>query len=267
MTLYGDLDVSVIDELPPGRKPVKTVHRYEKSRLQVFGFIRDEIAKGRQIYIVYPLIEESAKLDLKNLMEGYEAVVRAFPMPDYKVSVVHGRMKPQDKDIEMQRFASGETQIMVATTVIEVGVNVPNASVMIIENSERFGLSQLHQLRGRVGRGAEQSYCILMSSTKISNDGLTRLQTMVKTNDGFEIAEVDLQLRGPGDIAGTRQSGIMEGLRMANIAADTAILEEARKCVQAILETDPGLRSPEHAGTRRYALEQFKEASYWSRIS
>jgi ATP-dependent DNA helicase RecG len=267
MTLYGDLDVSVIDELPPGRKPVRTVHRQESSRLQVFGFLKEEIAKGRQVYIVYPLIQESEKMDLKNLMEGYEAISRAFPSPEYNVSVVHGKMKSQDKDFEMQRFAKGETAIMVATTVIEVGVDVPNASVMVIENAERFGLSQLHQLRGRVGRGADQSYCILMSDSRISNDGLKRLQTMVSTNDGFKISEVDLELRGPGDIAGTRQSGLMTGLRLANLATDGIILEEARKCAVSILDRDPSLLAPENAGSRRYVLEHFKEGSYWSQIS
>ena len=267
MTLYGDLDVSVIDELPPGRKPVKTVQRYEKSRLMVFGFIRDEIKKGRQVYIVYPLIEESEKLDLKNLMSGYEIIERTFPKPEYQVSVVHGRMKSKDKDMEMQRFAKGETHIMVATTVIEVGVNVPNASVMIIENAERFGLSQLHQLRGRVGRGADQSFCILMSDYKISNDGLKRLRTMVETNDGFKISEVDLELRGPGDIAGTRQSGLMSGLKLANLATDGVILEEARKSAITILDKDPKLTNEEHWGTRKYVIENLKEGSFWSRIS
>lgn len=267
MTLYGDLDVSVIDELPPGRKPVKTVHRYESSRLAVFGFLKEEIAKGRQVYIVYPLIEESEKMDLKNLMEGYEAITRAFPLPQYRVSIVHGKMKPQDKDFEMQRFARGETQIMIATTVIEVGVNVPNASVMVIENAERFGLSQLHQLRGRVGRGADQSFCILMSDYKISADGLTRLKTMVSTNDGFKISEVDLELRGPGDIAGTRQSGEMTGMKLANLATDGIILEEARKSAVKVLEKDASLTGPEHAGTRRYVLERFREGSFWSKIS
>ena len=267
MTLYGDLDVSVIDELPPGRKPVKTVHRFEKARLQVFGFIKEEIKKGRQVYIVYPLIDESETLDLNNLMQGYEAISRAFPTPEYRVSIVHGKMKPADKDFEMQRFVNGETQIMVATTVIEVGVNVPNASVMIIENAERFGLSQLHQLRGRVGRGADQSFCILMTNYKISNDGLKRIRTMTETNDGFKIAEVDLELRGPGDIAGTRQSGIMTGLKLANLATDGAILEEARKSAKAILEKDDQLQLPEHAGTRKHAIQYLKEGNFWSRIS
>ena len=197
MSVYGDLDISIIDELPPGRKAIKTVHRYDSNRLKVFRFIRDEIAKGRQVYIVYPLIQESAQMDYKDLMDGYESIARDFPMPEYQISIVHGKMKPADKEFEMQRFIKGETQIMVATTVIEVGVNVPNASVMIIESAERFGLSQLHQLRGRVGRGAEQSYCILMTSHKLSENSKTRLQTMVRTNDGFEIAEVDLRLTWP----------------------------------------------------------------------
>ncbi len=267
MTLYGDLDVSIIDELPPGRKPVKTVHRFEKSRLEVFGFLKDEIKKGRQVYIVYPLIKESEKLDLNNLMQGYESILRVFPQPEYQISVVHGQMKAADKDFEMQRFVRGETQIMVATTVIEVGVNVPNASVMIIENAERFGLSQLHQLRGRVGRGADQSFCILISDYKISNDGLKRLRTMVSTNDGFKISEVDLELRGPGDIAGTRQSGIMSGLKLANLVTDGAILEEARKSAKEVLANDEQLKNDEHKGTRRYVMEHFKDGNYWSRIS
>src|SRR5690606_13134807 len=219
MSLYGDLDVSVIDELPPGRQEIKTVHRYDSNRLKVFKFIRDEIAKGRQVYIVYPLIQESATMDYKDLMDGYESIEREFPMPDYQISIVHGQMKPADKEYEMERFVKGQTHIMVATTVIEVGVNVPNASVMIIESAERFGLSQLHQLRGRVGRGAEQSYCILMTSHKLTENSKTRIQTMVNTNDGFEIAEVDLRLRGPGDIMGTQQSGILN-LRIADIVKD-----------------------------------------------
>jgi ATP-dependent DNA helicase RecG len=234
MTLYGDLDVSVIDELPPGRKPVKTIHRNENHRLRVIGFMKEEIAKGRQVYVVYPLIEESETLDLKNLDEGYEALTREFPLPEYKISVVHGRMKPADKDYEMQRFAKGETQIMVATTVIEVGVNVPNASVMVIENTERFGLAQLHQLRGRVGRGAEQSFCILMSSFKVSKEGKERIQTMVRTNNGFEIAEADLKLRGPGNIEGTQQSGIIN-LRIADLATDGRILQTAREIALRVL--------------------------------
>ena len=240
MSVYGDLDISVIDELPAGRKPIKTVHRYDKNRLNVFKFIKDEIAKGRQIYIVYPLIQESEALDYKDLMDGYESISRDFPMPDYQISIVHGKMKPADKDFEMQRFIKGETQIMVATTVIEVGVNVPNASVMIIESAERFGLSQLHQLRGRVGRGAEQSYCILMTGHKLSNDSKTRLETMVKTSDGFEIAEVDLRLRGPGDIMGTQQSGVLN-LKIADIIKDKDILQSARFYAKKLLKEDPTL--------------------------
>lgn len=240
MTLYGDLDVSVIDELPAGRKPIKTVHLYENQRLRMFGFIRQEIAKGRQVYVVYPLIKESEKLDLLHLEAGIEALAREFPLPQYRISIVHGKMKPADKDFEMQRFVKHETQIMVATTVIEVGVNVPNASVMIIENAERFGLSQLHQLRGRVGRGAEQSYCILMSSNKLSNDGRIRLQTMVRTNDGFEISETDLQLRGPGNIDGTQQSGVLD-LKIADLSSDQALLQLARQEAMEILEEDPEL--------------------------
>ncbi len=245
MTLYGDLDVSMIDELPAGRKPIDTRHFYESQRLRMFGFMKQEIAKGRQVYIVYPLIQESAKLDLKNLMDGVATMSHEFPLPQYKISIVHGQLKAKEKEFEMQRFVKGETQIMVATTVIEVGVNVPNASVMIIENAERFGLSQLHQLRGRVGRGAEQSYCILMSGEKLSRDGRVRLDTMVKTNDGFEIAEIDLQLRGPGNIEGKQQSGVME-LKLADLTTDQNILAEARKTVIEIFESDPDLEKPEH---------------------
>ncbi|MFT4802609.1 MAG: ATP-dependent DNA helicase RecG, partial [Flavobacteriaceae bacterium] len=223
MSVYGDLDISIIDELPPGRKTIKTVHRFDSNRLRVFKFIKDEISKGGQVYIVYPLIQESEVLDYKDLMDGYESISREFQKPDYQISIVHGKMKSQDKEFEMNRFIKGETQIMVATTVIEVGVNVPNASVMIIESAERFGLSQLHQLRGRVGRGADQSYCILMTSHKLSENARTRLETMVKTSDGFEIAEVDLKLRGPGDIMGTQQSGVLN-LRIADIIKDHEIL-------------------------------------------
>lgn len=266
MTLYGDLDVSVIDELPPGRKPVQTLHRTENHRLRVIGFMKEEIAKGRQVYVVYPLIEESETLDLKNLEEGYEALSRDFPMPEYKISVVHGRMKPADKEYEMQRFVKGETQIMVATTVIEVGVNVPNASVMIIENTERFGLAQLHQLRGRVGRGAEQSYCILMSSFKLSKEAKERIQTMVKSNNGFDIAEADLKLRGPGDIEGTQQSGIIN-LRIADLARDGQILQTAREIAMRILEKDPDLQKKEHQATRQYLKKYSAQTRSWSRIS
>ena len=245
MTLYGDLDISVIDELPVGRKPIQTVHYYENQRLRMFGFMKQEIAKGRQVYVVYPLIQESEKLDLKNLEEGIEVMRREFPLPDYQISIVHGKMPPKDKQFEMQRFVKHETQIMVATTVIEVGVNIPNASVMIIENAERFGLSQLHQLRGRVGRGAEQSFCILMSSHKLSYDGKIRLDTMVRTNNGFEISEIDLQLRGPGNIEGTQQSGVLD-LKVADLVADQQLLIQARKCVEDIFTRDPHLALPEH---------------------
>jgi ATP-dependent DNA helicase RecG len=245
MTLYGDLDTSVIDELPVGRKPIQTLHFYENQRLRMFGFMKEEIAKGRQIYVVYPLIQESEKLDLKNLEDGIEVMRREFPLPDYQISIVHGKMPAKDKDFEMQRFVKHETQIMVATTVIEVGVNIPNASVMIIENAERFGLSQLHQLRGRVGRGAEQSFCILMSSHKLSYDGKIRLDTMVKTNNGFEISEIDLQLRGPGNIEGTQQSGVLD-LKVADLVTDQQLLMQARKCVEDIFAKDPQLALHEH---------------------
>ncbi|MCF7560093.1 ATP-dependent DNA helicase RecG [Sabulilitoribacter multivorans] len=261
MSVYGDLDISIIDELPPGRKQVKTVHRYDKNRLNVFRFIRDEIEKGRQIYIVYPLIQESEKMDYKDLMDGYESIARDFPMPKYQISIVHGKMKPADKEYEMQRFIKGETQIMVATTVIEVGVNVPNASVMIIESAERFGLSQLHQLRGRVGRGAEQSYCILMTGHKLSNDSKTRLETMVRTNDGFEIAEVDLRLRGPGDIMGTQQSGVLN-LKIADIIKDNDILKSARYHAKRILNNDPTLTSTEN----KVLLHTYKQLSKYKNI-
>jgi ATP-dependent DNA helicase RecG len=247
MTLYGDLDISAIDELPAGRKPIKTVHRFDKHRLSVFGFLKEEIAKGRQVYMVYPLIEESEKMDLKDLMDGYESVARAFP--GVPLSIVHGKMRSQDKDFEMGRFVRGETKIMVATTVIEVGVNVPNASVMVIENAERFGLSQLHQLRGRVGRGAEQSYCILITDYKLSKDTKLRIDTMCNTNDGFEIAEVDLQLRGPGDISGTQQSGLVD-LLVANLAQDGEILKAARLSAEEILTADPDLLQPVHQPIR-----------------
>lgn len=264
LTLYGDLDVSVIDELPAGRKPIQTVHRYDKDRLKVFGFINQEVQKGRQVYIVYPLIEESDKLNLKNLMDGYESIARAFPQ--YPLSIVHGAMKADAKDYEMQRFVKGETKIMVATTVIEVGVNVPNASVMVIENAERFGLSQLHQLRGRVGRGAEQSYCILMSKYELSKDSRVRLETMVRTNDGFEIADVDLKLRGPGDLMGTQQSGITD-LLIADLSKDAPILTLARDAAQQVLANDPNLSQPENAPILRQVRQQKKSAVNWSRIS
>jgi ATP-dependent DNA helicase RecG len=266
MSVYGDLDISVIDELPAGRQPIKTVHRYDNNRLKVFRFMKDEIAKGRQIYVVYPLIQESEKMDYKDLMDGYDSISREFPMPDYQISIVHGKMKSADKDYEMQRFAKGETNIMVATTVIEVGVNVPNASVMVIESAERFGLSQLHQLRGRVGRGAEQSYCILMTGHKLSNDSKTRLETMVRTNDGFEIAEVDLRLRGPGDIMGTQQSGVLN-LRIADVIKDKDILAQARYYAKQVLNIDPSLALPEHKMILNTYRQMSKYRNIWNYIS
>jgi ATP-dependent DNA helicase RecG len=266
MSLYGDLDISIIDELPPGRKPIQTVHRFDTNRLRVWKFIRDEIAKGRQIYIVYPLIQESEKMDYKDLMDGYESISRDFPLPDYAISIVHGKMKPTEKESEMQRFIKGKTQIMVATTVIEVGVNVPNASVMIIESAERFGLSQLHQLRGRVGRGAEQSYCILMTSHKLSADSKIRMETMARTNDGFEIAEVDLKLRGPGDIMGKQQSGILN-LKIADLVKDRDILELARHHALKILKNDAPLEKPEHATLRKVFIEISAKQNIWNYIS
>lgn len=266
MTVYGDLDVSVIDEMPPGRLPVKTVHRNESHRLRVFGFMREQIKKGRQVYVVYPLIEESEKLDLNNLIEGHESISREFPMPEYQISIVHGKMKPKDKDFEMQRFVKHETQIMVATTVIEVGVNVPNATLMIIENTERFGLAQLHQLRGRVGRGGGAAYCILMSSYKLSTESRERIQTMCRTNNGFEIAEADLKLRGPGNIAGTQQSGILN-LRIADLSKDGKILATAREVAKRIVEDDVTLERPEHQVLKRYLETEDKQSKGWSRIS
>jgi ATP-dependent DNA helicase RecG len=266
MTLYGDLDISVIDTLPPGRKAIQTLHKNENHRLWMIGFMKEQIKAGRQIYVVYPLIEESEKMDLNNLMEGFESLSREFPNPDYSISMVHGKMKSAEKDWEMQQFIKGNTQIMVATTVIEVGVNVPNASVMIIENSERFGLSQLHQLRGRVGRGAEQSYCILMSSFKLSADSRERINTLVRTNNGFEIAEADLKLRGPGNMDGKQQSGIIQ-LKLADLSKDGAILETAREEAFTILSADPFLTQQEHKGLKKF-LEQNKEAlKGWGRIS
>ena len=266
MSLYGDLDVSVIDELPPGRKPIQTVHRYDSNRLKVWKFIKDEIAKGRQIYIVYPLIQESETMDYKDLMDGYESISRDFPLPNYSISIVHGKMKPAEKDSEMKRFAEGKTNIMVATTVIEVGVNVPNASVMIIESSERFGLSQLHQLRGRVGRGAEQSYCILMTSHKLSNESKIRLETMCKTNDGFEIAEVDLKLRGPGDIMGKQQSGVLN-LQIADLVKDKDILVIARNEAIKLLKKDSSMSLPEHQTLKQIFIELTKKKNIWNYIS
>jgi len=266
MSLYGDLDVSVIDELPPGRKPIQTVHRYDSNRLKVWKFIKDEIAKGRQIYIVYPLIQESETMDYKDLMDGYESISRDFPLPNYSISIVHGKMKPAEKDAEMKRFAEGKTNIMVATTVIEVGVNVPNASVMIIESAERFGLSQLHQLRGRVGRGAEQSYCILMTSHKLSNESKIRLETMCRTNDGFEIAEVDLKLRGPGDIMGKQQSGVLN-LQIADLVKDKDILILARNKAIELLKKDASMTLPEHQTLKQIFIEMTKKKNIWNYIS
>lgn len=264
MTLYGDLNISMIDELPAGRKAIQTVHRYDKDRLKVFGFLKKEILKGRQIYIVYPLIAESEKMDLKSLMDGYESICRAFP--EFPIGILHGKMKAVDKDFEMARFVKGETKIMVATTVIEVGVNVPNASVMVIENAERFGLSQLHQLRGRVGRGADQSYCVLMSKYELSKDSRVRLQTMVRTNDGFEIADVDLKLRGPGDLSGTQQSGITD-LKLADLGKDGAILVQAREAAKLVLDTDPNLNQGENKPIAEQINRQSKHTLNWSRIS
>jgi ATP-dependent DNA helicase RecG len=267
MTLYGDLDLSVIDELPPGRKPIMTYHIGDSKRLRLFGFMRDQISKGHQVYIVYPLIQESEKSDLLDLMNGYEAICRAFPLPTYAVSIVHGKMKPADKEFEMQRFVKGETNIMVATTVIEVGVDVPNATMMAIENAERFGLSQLHQLRGRVGRGGEQSHCILVTGFKLSTDGKKRIETMVRSNDGFEIAEVDLRLRGPGDMQGTRQSGIAD-LRLADIIRDEHMLKVARSVVIELLEDDPLLNKPENRRLEFYLRYQRRhEPVNWGMIS
>ncbi|RZL49194.1 MAG: ATP-dependent DNA helicase RecG [Pedobacter sp.] len=265
MTLYGDLDVSVIDELPVGRKPIETLHLYESQRLRMFGFMKQEIAKGRQVYIVYPLIRESEKLDLLHLEAGVEQMRFEFPLPNYQISIVHGQMPNADKQFEMQQFIEGKTQIMVATTVIEVGVNVPNASVMVIENAERFGLSQLHQLRGRVGRGAEQSFCILMSGNKLGQNSKLRLETMVKTNNGFEISEIDLQLRGPGDITGTQQSGVLE-LKMANLAKDQIILQEARNTVIELFEKDAMLDLSENILLRNY-LQKRSRAIAFDKIS
>ncbi len=266
MSVYGDLDISIIDELPPGRKTVKTVHRFDSNRLKVFRFLKNEIAKGRQVYIVYPLIQESEALDYKDLMDGYESISREFPLPNYQISIVHGKMKPADKEFEMNRFKKGETQIMVATTVIEVGVNIPNASVMVIESAERFGLSQLHQLRGRVGRGADQSYCILMTGHKLSGDAKIRLETMVRTSDGFEIAEVDLKLRGPGDIMGTKQSGVLN-LRIADIVKDHEILKLARSLAFSVLKNDPQLSKPENIPVKQTFLQLTKYKNIWNYIS
>jgi len=265
MTLYGDLDTSIIDELPPGRKPIKTVHYMESQRLRVFGFMKEQIKLGRQIYIVYPLIQESEKMDYQNLQQGCDNIVKEFPVPLYQVSIVHGKLSNEKKEFEMQRFVRGETQIMVATTVIEVGVNIPNASVMIIESAERFGLSQLHQLRGRVGRGAEQSFCVLMTGYKLSAEGRLRMETMVRTNDGFEISEVDLKLRGPGDIEGTQQSGVMD-LKLANLAQDGNILVSARESARQILDEDPSLMLEKNKVYLQHLAYLQKDRPNWSKV-
>ena len=265
MTVYGDLDVSVIDELPPGRKPIQTLHQYDNRRSGIYAAVRKQLEAGRQIYFVYPLIQESEKIDLKNLQEGYEQVKKAFP--EYNVCMVHGKMKAAEKDAEMQKFVSATAQIMVATTVIEVGVNVPNASVMVIENAERFGLAQLHQLRGRVGRGADQSYCVLVTSHKLAEDTRKRLEIMVRSNDGFEISEADLQLRGPGDLEGTQQSGIAFNLRIANLAKDGQILQLARETAAGILDDDPSLENPDNRILQHQLQKLFKRKIDWSLIS
>jgi ATP-dependent DNA helicase RecG len=267
MTLYGDLDVSVIDEMPPGRKPIITRHSYDSKRLQVFGFLKKQIAEGRQAYIVYPLIKESEALDYKDLEDGYESISRAFPPPEYAISVVHGKMKSEEKEISMGHFVAGRTHIMVATTVIEVGVDVPNASIMIIESAERFGLSQMHQLRGRVGRGADQSYCILMSGYKLSEEGRKRIDTMVATNDGFEIAEVDLKLRGPGDIEGTQQSGVPFNLKIAHLGKDGQILQLARDTAEAIVAEDPELKLEKNHIFTRHIKKGNPNRIDWGSIS
>ena len=265
MTLYGDLDTSVIDELPPGRKPITTMHFMENQRLRLIGFMKEQIALGRQVYVVYPLIQESEKMDYQNLQNGYDALLQDFQPPQYQISIVHGKLTAEQKEFEMKRFVKNETQIMVATTVIEVGVNIPNASVMVIESAERFGLSQLHQLRGRVGRGADKSYCILMTSYKMGADSKLRMETMVRTNDGFEISEVDLKLRGPGDLDGTQQSGVMD-LKIADLAKDGQILQLARSSAQAILNEDPNLSAPENQLLLKQLLYQGKNRTSWSKI-
>jgi ATP-dependent DNA helicase RecG len=265
MTIYGDLDTSVIDELPPGRKPITTMHFMESQRLRLIGFMKEQIALGRQVYVVYPLIQESEKMDYQNLEHGYDALLTDFSPPQYQISIVHGKLTPEQKEYEMQRFIKRETQIMVATTVIEVGVNVPNASVMVIESAERFGLSQLHQLRGRVGRGADKSYCVLMTSYKLSADSRLRMETMVRTNDGFEISEVDLKLRGPGDMDGTQQSGVLD-LKIADLAKDAQILQMSRTAAQTILNEDPELASTEHARLLSYLKALDKNRPSWSKI-
>ncbi len=266
MTLYGDLDVSVIDELPPGRTPIKTVHRSYAKHPEVFQFIKQQIQKGRQVYVVYPIIEESKTLDYKNLEEGFVLIKKNFPEPEFKLGMVHGRLKAALKDEQMKKFAAGETNILVATTVIEVGVDVPNATLMVIESAERFGLSQLHQLRGRVGRGAEESFCILMTGYELSSDARTRMDTMVRTTDGFEIAEADLRLRGPGDMAGTQQSGVLD-FKIADISRDSQLLQYVRDVAIEVLNDDPELAKPENSPMLA-ELNRIKRAKpYWGRIS
>ena len=266
MSIYGDLDISIINELPPGRLPVKTFHRYENKRLQVFKFIKNQIDKNEQVYIVYPLIEESSKLDYKDLMDGYESISRYFSKPKYQISIVHGKMNAEEKKFEMDRFINKKTQIMVATTVIEVGVDIPNASLILIESAERFGLSQLHQLRGRVGRGKKQSYCILMSSNKLSENGKVRLKTMVDTNNGFNIAEVDLKLRGPGDLLGTQQSGIIK-LKISDLVKDSELILLARNEAIKILKNDPSLSSKENLVLNRTISKLELDKSFWNLVS
>lgn len=266
MTLYGDLDLSVIDELPQGRKPIITAHYFEKDRLRLNGFLKKEIAKGRQIFVVYPLIQESEKMDLQDLMAGYEAMSQSFPLPQYALGIVHGKMKPEEKDFDMQRFIKNQTQILLSTTVIEVGIDVPNATVMVVENAERFGLSQLHQLRGRVGRGGEQSYCILMSGDKLTNESKQRLDAMVSTNDGFEIANIDLKLRGPGDLQGTQQSGILD-FKIADLVKDEKLVVYTRNLAMSLLDNDPELSKPQNAPIARYLAELMRKNVYWGMIS
>ncbi len=265
MTFYGDLDTSIIDELPPGRKPIKTIHYLESHRLRVIGFIKEQIALGKQIYVVYPLIKESEKLDYQNLQQGYDDLVQEFKPPNYQISILHGKLTNDQKEFEMRRFIEHQTQIMVATTVIEVGVNITNASVMIIESAERFGLSQLHQLRGRVGRGADQSYCVLMTGYKLGQDSRLRMETMVRTNDGFEISEVDLKLRGPGDIEGTQQSGVLD-LKLANLAQDGKILQLARQVAQSILDEDVNFELEKNKVFENELLLLQKNKPNWSKI-
>ena len=266
MSIYGDLDFSIIKELPPGRKKIKTFLMGENKRLRVFKFLKEQIELGKQIFIVYPLIEESQKMDYKDLMDGYESICREFPLPKYRISVMHGKMKTEDKDYEMNRFLQGKSQIMVSTTVIEVGVDIPNANVMVIESAERFGLSQLHQLRGRVGRGNEQSFCILMKGKKISNDAKLRLETMAKTSDGFEIAEVDLKIRGPGDIAGTQQSGIIR-LKIADLVKDQEILQIARNYARILIQNDPNLNHEDNKNIKSELNKITYNKKIWNLIS